>query len=403
MPDRPRPPLLLVLALLALPQVAETILSPALPALASHWRLDDATSQWTMALFFVGFAPGIWLWGWLADRLGRRPALLGGLGLAALATFGAWASTDYSYLLACRLVQGLGLATCSVTVQASLRDVLQGPALMSYFVTLGAVLAWSPAVGPLGGQWLADLGGHPAVFATLAVLLASLAALVVPAWPETRPLLAGTPEPATLAIFRRVLADRPLQTRALLVAVLNVLVFSFYAAGPFMVGDLPGLGFGWIGLAIAIAGSLGALLNRRLPRTWNSARRVRLGLALAAAGATAQTPGRRRIRRRPVLGPAGPADLHRLRRGDSQPAGSGAARLRRLPGTRRSPVRARLLPADRPRTGRVHPATVRPSLAAGGVLEPAGPGRTAAGQAAAGMKAAPGTPVQTGRPARKAG
>lgn len=261
MPDRPRPPLLLVLALLALPQVAETILSPALPALASHWRLDDATSQWTMALFFVGFAPGIWLWGWLADRLGRRPALLG----------------------------GLGLATCSVTVQASLRDVLQGPALMSYFVTLGAVLAWSPAVGPLGGQWLADLGGHPAVFATLAVLLASLAALVVPAWPETRPLLAGTPEPATLAIFRRVLADRPLQTRALLVAVLNVLVFSFYAAGPFMVGDLPGLGFGWIGLAIAIAGSLGALLNRRLPRTWNSARRVRLGLALAAVGATAQT------------------------------------------------------------------------------------------------------------------
>ncbi|MBG6434673.1 multidrug effflux MFS transporter [Pseudomonas aeruginosa] len=289
MPDRPRPPLLLVLALLALPQVAETILSPALPALASHWRLDDATSQWTMALFFVGFAPGIWLWGWLADRLGRRPALLGGLGLAARAPFGAGASTDYSYLLACRLVQGLGLATCSVTVQASLRDVLQGPALMSYFVTLGAVLAWSPAVGPLGGQWLADLGGHPAVFATLAVLLASLAALVVPAWPETRPLLAGTPEPATLAIFRRVLADRPLQTRALLVAVLNVLVVSFYAAGPFMVGDLPGLGFGWIGLAIAIAGSLGALLNRRLPRTWNSARRVRLGLALAAARATAQT------------------------------------------------------------------------------------------------------------------
>lgn len=87
---------------------------------------------------------------------------------------------------------------------------------------------------------------------------------------------------------------------------------------------------------------------------------------------SADAVGRRRIRRRPVLGAASPADLHRLRRGDSQPAGSGAARLRRLPGTRRSPVRARLLPADRPRTGRVHPATVRPSLAAGRVLEPAG-------------------------------
>ena len=286
MPDRPRPPLLLVLALLALPQVAETILSPR--CLASHWRLDDATSQWTMALFFVGFAPGIWLWGWLADRLGRRPALLGGLGLAALATFGAWASTDYSYLLACRLVQGLGLATCSVTVQASLRDVLQGTALMSYFVTLGAVLAWSPAVGPSAASgWLTSAGTRRC---------SPPWRCCSPRWrrwssrPGRKPVRCWRArEPATLAIFRRVLADRPLQTRALLVAVLNVLVFSFYAAGPFMVGDLPGLGFGWIGLAIALAGSLGALLNRRLPHTWNSARRVRLGLALAAAGATAQT------------------------------------------------------------------------------------------------------------------
>ncbi|PTC35500.1 Multidrug resistance protein D [Pseudomonas paraeruginosa] len=126
MSERTCPPLPLVIVLLALPQAAETILSPALPALARHWQLDGATSQWTMALFFVGFAPGIWLWGWLADHLGRRPALLGGLGLATLATLGAWASADYASLLACRALQGLGLATCSVTVQTSLRDVLHG-------------------------------------------------------------------------------------------------------------------------------------------------------------------------------------------------------------------------------------------------------------------------------------
>ncbi|MGG2039938.1 MFS transporter [Pseudomonas paraeruginosa] len=287
MSERTCPPLPLVIVLLALPQAAETILSPALPALARHWQLDGATSQWTMALFFVGFAPGIWLWGWLADHLGRRPALLGGLGLATLATLGAWASADYASLLACRALQGLGLATCSVTVQTSLRDVLHGPALMSYFVTLGAVLAWSPAVGPVSGQWLADLGGHPAVFAALAALLATLLALVALRWPETHaPAAAG---PGTLAVCRQALADRLLQKRALLVAVLNVLVFSFYAAGPFMVGNLPWLGFGWVGLAIALAGSLGALLNRRLPPGWPSGRRVRLGLALAAGGAAAQT------------------------------------------------------------------------------------------------------------------
>ncbi|MDI7110829.1 MFS transporter, partial [Pseudomonas aeruginosa] len=74
-------------------------------------------------------------------RLGRRAARRGARGLAALAAVGAWPGTADSYLLACRLVQGLGLATGSVTVQASLRDVLQGPALLGYFVTRGAVLA----------------------------------------------------------------------------------------------------------------------------------------------------------------------------------------------------------------------------------------------------------------------
>ena len=166
-----------------------------------------------------------------------------------------------------------------------------------------------------------------------------------------------------------------------------MLVFSFYAAGPFMVGDLPGLGFGWIGLAIAIAGSLGALLNRRLPRTWNSARRVRLGLALAAVGyaeglywALPALPifvgfG---VAIPNLLGPA----LHAY---DDCRGRAGA-----LFGLAYYLLIGLGLGAST-------------LLAAGGVLEPARPGRTAAGQAAAGMKAAPGTPVQTGRPARKAG
>ena len=68
---------------------------------------------------------------------------------------------------------------------------------MSYFVTRrGAGLVAGSR--PLGGQWLAATSaGTRRCSPTLAVLLASLAALVVPAWPETRPLLAGTPAPAT--------------------------------------------------------------------------------------------------------------------------------------------------------------------------------------------------------------
>ena len=280
------PPPWLVIALLALPQIAETILAPALPDLARHWRLDPAATQPVMGAFFVGFAAGVLLWGHLADTRGRRPAMLAGLAVGLAGTLGALAAPSYPWLLAGRFVQALGLAACSVVTQTVLRDCLDGQRLTHYFVTLGAVLAWSPAVGPLTGQLLADWRGYPGVLAAIAAGVALLLGAVVWRWAETRPAPAGPVALAALA--RRMLGDAALRLAVLRVAGLNLLVFSFYAAGPFMTGRLPGLGFGWVGLGVALAGCLGAAANRRLPATANAARRVRHGLRCVALGATAQ-------------------------------------------------------------------------------------------------------------------
>ncbi|GAB1839402.1 multidrug effflux MFS transporter [Achromobacter xylosoxidans] len=283
---RALPPPWLVIALLALPQVAETILAPALPDLARHWRLDAAATQPVMGIFFVGFAAGVLLWGHLADTRGRRPAMLAGLALGLAGTLCALAAPAYPWLLAGRFLQALGLAACSVVTQTVLRDCLDGPRLTHYFVTLGTVLAWSPAVGPLTGQVLADGHGYGGVLTAIAVVVALLLGAVAWRWRETRPAPTGA-VPLT-ALARRMLADGALRLAVQRVAGLNLLVFSFYAAGPFMTGSLPGLGFGWVGLGVALAGSLGAACNRRLPATAGAAIRVRHGLRCVALGAAAQ-------------------------------------------------------------------------------------------------------------------
>ncbi|WP_241145278.1 MFS transporter, partial [Achromobacter xylosoxidans] len=277
---RALPPPWLVIALLALPQVAETILAPALPDLARHWRLDAAATQPVMGIFFVGFAAGVLLWGHLADTRGRRPAMLAGLALGLAGTLCALAAPAYPWLLAGRFLQALGLAACSVVTQTVLRDCLDGPRLTHYFVTLGTVLAWSPAVGPLTGQALADGHGYGGVLAAIAVVVALLLGSVAWRWRETRP--APTAAVPLAALARRMLADGALRLAVQRVAGLNLLVFSFYAAGPFMTGSLPGLGFGWVGLGVALAGSLGAACNRRLPATASAAIRVRHGLRCVA-------------------------------------------------------------------------------------------------------------------------
>lgn len=280
------PPPWLVIALLALPQIAETILAPALPDLARHWRLDVAATQPVMGVFFIGFAAGVLLWGHLADAWGRRPAMLAGLATGLAGTLCALAAPHFGWLLAGRFVQALGLAACSVVTQTVLRDCLEGPRLTRTFVTLGTVLAWSPAVGPLTGQWLADRQGYGGVLATLAAAVALLLGSVAWRWNETRPARA-VQAPLT-ALARAMLADAALRLAVLRVAGLNLLVFSFYGAGPFMTGPLPGLGFGWVGLGVALVGSLGAAANRRLPAAADAERRVRYGLRCVALGTAAQ-------------------------------------------------------------------------------------------------------------------
>ena len=283
---RALPPKWLVIACLALPQIAETVLAPGLPSVARAWQLSAADTQWVMSLFFLGFSAGVLLWGLVADRWGRRPALMLGLTLALAGTAWAILAPSYAALLAGRVVQALGMATCSVTTQTLLRDRLSGAPLTQYFVTIGMVLAWSPAVGPMLGQLASDLAGYRGALSIAAVSVSVLISCGLCLVPETRPPAIDTTP--MLAVARRTLADRALWRAALLVAGLNALVFSFYAAGPFMVGHLPGLGFGWIGLAVALAGSLGAALNRRLPASVGTEPRVRYGLLAVLAGALGQ-------------------------------------------------------------------------------------------------------------------
>ncbi|OXJ22492.1 MFS transporter [Burkholderia sp. HI2714] len=280
------PPICLLLALVALPQIAETVLAPSLPNIAHAFSLSAAQTQWAMSIFFLGFAVGVFVWGRVSDAVGRRPAILGGLAIGLVGTLVAARASSFELVLVGRFIQAVGLATCSVTTQTILRDCLDGAALSRCFVTIGMVLAWSPAVGPLVGQKLSDWHGYQAVLWLIIVAIAMLCLAATRYLRETRG--ARTQAISTHKLAWRMLTDSRLMRSALLVAGLNALVFSFYAAGPFLVDDLPILGFGWIGLAVALAGSLGAALNRHLDRGIGHDRRVRLGLASVLAGVLMQ-------------------------------------------------------------------------------------------------------------------
>lgn len=277
----------LVTALLMFPLIAETIYSPALTDISTHFSVSAADAAQTLAVYFIGFAVGVLFWGWFSDRRGRRPALLLGLAVYTAGCMLALAAPNFSVLLAARIVAAFGAAIGSVVGQTVLRDAFDGRRLAAIFSFVGMVLAISPAIGVYLGGVLTAWRGMNGVFGALALLAAALLLLCAAIMPETRPPRTG--DQALWPLMRRMLADAKIRLAVALVAALNIGLFSYYSQGPFLFARL-GLDariFGYSGMALAAGALVGAQGNRLLLRRGAGQRPIFIcaGLLLLPASA----------------------------------------------------------------------------------------------------------------------
>ena len=181
-----QPPLWLLTILIMFPQLVETIYSPALPGIARAFQVGSERAAQTLSVYFVAFAVGVALWGWLSDRIGRRPAMMAGILCYGTGSALALVTPDFSVLLLARMVAAMGAAAGSVVVQTMLRDSYESTALARVFSVMGAALAISPVFGLVSGGWLVSLYGHTGVFVALVTLALALLALTALLLPETR-------------------------------------------------------------------------------------------------------------------------------------------------------------------------------------------------------------------------
>ncbi|MEV6600874.1 MFS transporter [Actinoplanes sp. NPDC051346] len=233
------------------------------------------------------------VFGTLADRIGPRPVLLGGL-LAFAAASAAYAVVgEPSWLWAARLGQGAAASAFSPAASAMVArltpDTAHGRAFGSYgfFKSIGYTL------GPLLGGVLVWAGGLPLLFAVLAVLALAVsgwAAFGVPALP---PLPRARQTPADLV---RRLGGRgflaPTAALAAATAALSVGVGFLPVSGA-----AAGLDPITTGAAVSVLALCAALVQPWAGRALDAGRiagraGLRAGLALAAAGlGAAALPG----------------------------------------------------------------------------------------------------------------
>jgi len=155
----------LCIALNALDGFDVLAISFAAPGIAAEWGIDRATLGVVLSMELFGMAAGSVLIGNVADRIGRRPTILGCLVVMALGMFAASMATGVTMLSVTRLITGVGiggmLSSTSAMVAEFSNDKRRGlnVALNIAGYSTGAILG-----GLVASALLAESGDWRTVF-----------------------------------------------------------------------------------------------------------------------------------------------------------------------------------------------------------------------------------------------
>jgi DHA1 family bicyclomycin/chloramphenicol resistance-like MFS transporter len=275
---------------------------PAFPALARSLDTTPGAVQATLSTYLVGLALGQAIYGPLADRFGRRPPLVAGLLLYALASVGCALAPRIEALIALRFVQALGGSACLVIPRAIVRDRYDPQASARVYSQLMLVIGAAPILAPLVGGQIAALVGWRGIFALLAALGAVGLAMALVALPETRPPSAATAARAAgLADYARLLSDRRFMGFATCAGLAMAGMFAYISESPFVLIELyriPAEAYGWVfgsnAAALIAASQLNVALVARWPPETVLVRALvasaLLGVGLAAVAAAPGAP-----------------------------------------------------------------------------------------------------------------
>ena len=279
----------LLTLLMGIQPVTTDLYLPALPAIAEGFGASMAQAQYTLSALLLAFGVSQLIWGPLSDRFGRKPVLVAGLSLYALAGVGcAWANS-IDLLISWRMVQGLAMGAVVMCGRALVRDLYaptDGARVMSKGLTGLGVIACLSA--PMGG-FLSSTWGARATLLALAVFGALALLMVATQFKESMPHKNPKAlEPATLVRTWWMIVKNPVfLTYSALASASYGVLFVFLASSSFVFIKLFGFStttYGLIMFGMSANYIAGTFLCRRLLARFGVARTVAVAGGISLLG-----------------------------------------------------------------------------------------------------------------------
>lgn len=271
---------------MAFPQISETIYTPSLPDISKALHVSNNEVQLTLSVYFAGFALGVFFIGWLSDIIGRRRAMLFGIVVYGVGSFLCFIANSIEFLLLSRFIQAFGASAGSVVTQTILRESVEGHRRHAMFAQISAVIAFTPAIGPLIGGFLDQMFGFKIVFLSLVVMSAGIFLYTFVSLPETK-MDSVTNKINVFSVLKRLITNPKVVTYGLLIGGANGVLFSYYAEAPFIFIEYFQLSpsmYGLLGIVVASASIIGAKVSKRLLPIYKPEKIIYIGCIVMTGG-----------------------------------------------------------------------------------------------------------------------
>jgi DHA1 family bicyclomycin/chloramphenicol resistance-like MFS transporter len=165
--------------------IAIDAMLPAFPVIVRALEVANENHiQWIVTAYMAGLGVGQLVWGLMSDRFGRRPVLMGGLGLYVLAALLCGLAGTFHALLAWRFVHGLAAASV-VVVRSVIRDLYSGRHMARVMSLTFMVFLTVPILAPSLGAFILWLAPWRYIFILCGIFAAVVCTWVAARLPET--------------------------------------------------------------------------------------------------------------------------------------------------------------------------------------------------------------------------
>src|SRR5690606_1874066 len=143
------------------------VISGTTEALQSYFELDDTSLGWIVSSALIGCMIGVMVAGWFADTYGRKKGMLLAAFLFAISSLGCAFPLNVEFLIAARLVGGVGVGIASMVTPIYIAEIAPASirgrlvSINQVAIVTGMVLAYtvnSHIIGMGDGSWIDTIG-----------------------------------------------------------------------------------------------------------------------------------------------------------------------------------------------------------------------------------------------------